>query len=77
MSTHLDFCISRAEQARSDADAATLDNVRDRCRRSEAAWTELAERAQRTERLRAASEKQKAEASAEAAAEPELIAEVS
>jgi hypothetical protein len=73
MSTHLDFCISRAEQARSDADAATLDNVRDRCRRSEAAWTELAERAQRTERLRAASEKQKAEAMAE----PEMQIEVS
>ncbi len=73
MSTHLDFCISRAEQARSDAEAATLDNVRDRCRRSEAAWTELAERAQRTERLRAASEKQKAEASAEADLNAEVL----
>ena len=32
----------RAQQARAEADAATLDNVRDRCLRAEAAWMEMA-----------------------------------
>lgn len=52
MSNQLDFYRARAAQAKADADAATLDNVRDRCRRSEAAWVELAERAERTEQMR-------------------------
>ena len=52
MSTQLQFYVARAEQARADADAATLDNVRDRCLRSEAAWALLAERAARTEQKR-------------------------
>ena len=43
----------RAEEARSEAEEATLDNVRDRCLRSEAAWMEMAARAERTERMRA------------------------
>ena len=43
----------RAEQARADADEATLENVRDRCLRAEAAWMEMAARAQRTEKMRA------------------------
>lgn len=50
--TTLQFYLARAEQARDEAEAATLDHVRERCRRSEAAWTELAERAARTERMR-------------------------
>jgi len=54
ISTHLEFYVARAEQARADAEAATLDNVRERCRRSEAAWNELADRAARTEQLRTA-----------------------
>ena len=45
--------ILRAEQARSEADEATLDNVRDRCLRAEAAWLEMANRAERTEKMRA------------------------
>ena len=45
----------RAEQARSEADEATLANVRDRCLRAEAAWMEMADRAERTEKMRAAS----------------------
>ncbi len=53
MSTQLQFYVARAEQARADAEAATLDNVRDRCLRSEAAWNLLAERAMRTEEKRA------------------------
>ena len=42
----------RAEQARSEADEATLANVRDRCLRAEAAWMEMAARADRTEKMR-------------------------
>lgn len=48
----LQFYRDRAEQARVDAEAATLSNVRDRCRRSEAAWTHLAERLAATEQAR-------------------------
>jgi hypothetical protein len=54
--TQLQFYLARAEQARADADAASLDNVRDRCLRSEAAWNQLAERAAKTEQLRVAHE---------------------
>ncbi|WP_343070176.1 hypothetical protein [Sphingomonas sediminicola] len=43
----------RAEQARAEADEATLENVRDRCLRAEAAWMEMATRADRTEKMRA------------------------
>jgi hypothetical protein len=48
---HETFMI-RAGQARADANAATLDNVRDRCLRAEAAWLEMAARAERTEKMR-------------------------
>jgi hypothetical protein len=60
--TQLQFYLARAEQARADADSATLDNVRDRCLRSEAAWNQLAERAAKTEQLRVAHEAAKAAA---------------
>ena len=43
----------RAEQARAEADEATLENVRERCLRAEAAWMEMAVRADRTEKMRA------------------------
>lgn len=43
----------RAEQARVEADEATLENVRERCLRAEAAWMEMAGRAERTEKMRA------------------------
>ena len=55
----------RAEQARADADEATLENVRDRCLRAEAAWMEMAARAQRTEKMRADQAAAKAALSAE------------
>lgn len=42
----------RAEQAKAEAEAAALDNVRERCLRSEAAWREMAARAERTEKMR-------------------------
>ena len=44
--------LARAAEARADADSAKLDNVRDRCLRSEAAWSEMAARAERTEKMR-------------------------
>ena len=59
-SSNLQFFLARAEQARSEAEAATLDHVRERCRRSEAAWTELADRAKRSELLRLEEQKRKA-----------------
>jgi hypothetical protein len=58
--THLQFYLTRAAQAGAEADAATLEHVRERCRRSEAAWTALADRAARSEELRVAQEKLKA-----------------
>lgn len=45
--------LSRANEAREQAETAMLQNVRDRCLRSEAAWREMAERAERTEKMRA------------------------
>jgi hypothetical protein len=59
--SNLEFFLARVEQARSEADSATLGHVRERCRRSEAAWTQLADRAARSEQLRVAEAKRKAE----------------
>jgi hypothetical protein len=50
----------RAEEARVEADAANLANVRDRCLRSAEAWDVMAARIGRTTRLRAATEAKKA-----------------
>ncbi|MBW0007793.1 MAG: hypothetical protein JO335_08795 [Sphingomonas sp.] len=61
MNTNLDFFLARAAQARADADAATLDHVRERCLRSEAAWTALAHKAERSEQMREAEVRRKAE----------------
>ena len=60
--SNLQFFLARAAQAREEAEAATLDHVRERCRRSEAAWNALADKAQRTERLRESEAQRKAEA---------------
>ena len=65
--SNLQFFLARADQARVEAEAATLDHVRERCRRSEAAWTVLADKAERSERLREQDAKRKA-AATEAAA---------
>jgi hypothetical protein len=62
VNTNLDFFLARVAQARTEAEAATLDHVRERCRRSEAAWAALARKAERSERLRAEEAKRKAEA---------------
>ncbi|HXH52327.1 MAG TPA: hypothetical protein VNH53_02705 [Sphingomicrobium sp.] len=57
-----DIYLMRAAEARAEAEAAVLDNVRQRCLRSEAAWTEMADRAERTEKMRARLEAEKAKA---------------
>ncbi|MBH1999714.1 MAG: hypothetical protein I8H96_11325 [Sphingomonadaceae bacterium] len=46
-----------AAQARTDADKATLTNVRERCLRAEAAWLDMADRQDLTEAGRARREK--------------------
>ena len=60
-SSNLQFFLARAEQARAEGDAATLDHVRERSRRSEAAWQALADRAERSEKLREEEALRKAE----------------
>jgi len=52
-SNTLQFYLDRAAEARKQAEAATLSHVRDRCRRSEPAWMQLAERIAATEKMRA------------------------
>jgi hypothetical protein len=59
--SNLEFFRARAEQAHAEAEAATLEHVRERCRRSEAAWQALADRAAHSERMRVADAKRKAE----------------
>lgn len=56
----LDFYRERAASARREAEAAVLQNVRDRCLRAALAWDEMASRAARTERMRADAEARKA-----------------
>jgi hypothetical protein len=60
-SSNLDFFRARAAQARAEADSATLDLVRERCRRSEAAWMLLADKAERSEQMKEAEALRKAE----------------
>jgi hypothetical protein len=52
MAPHVTY-LDHAAQARADADAATLDNVRERCLRAEAAWLAMAERQSRIDTARA------------------------
>lgn len=49
-----DYYREQAATCARDAEAATLTHVRERCRRSEAAWLSMAERAARTARFRQA-----------------------
>ncbi len=62
MSTQAEFYRARALEARAQADAATLDNVRERCLRSESAWIVMADRADRTENAREQRERAKTDA---------------
>jgi hypothetical protein len=52
ISNTLQFYLDRAEQARTEAEEATLSHVRERCRRAEAAWSTLAQRAARAQQGR-------------------------
>ena len=52
---------SRAAECRAQAEAATLQNVKDRCLRAEEAWNGMAQRLQRHERMRAESAAAKTE----------------
>lgn len=60
MNSQQDFFLARAADARTEAMAATLDNVRDRCLRAATAWDAMAARARKTEVLRAKNEAEKA-----------------
>lgn len=60
--SQLDFYLTRAAEAKRDAEAATLANVRDRCLRAEAAWSEMAARADRGDKMRAKLDAEKAAA---------------
>jgi hypothetical protein len=64
-SSNLQFFLARADEARAQAEAATLDHVRERCRRSEAAWTMLADKARRSEQLRIEEAERKAATAAQ------------
>ncbi|PTQ12387.1 hypothetical protein CLG96_05500 [Sphingomonas oleivorans] len=52
MSVNREFYMARAAESARDAENATLDNVRERCRRSEAAWLSMADRLTRGEAMR-------------------------
>ena len=69
-----DLYQQRAAEARADADAAVLANVRERCLRAEAAWKAMADRAARTETMRASLEAHKAAALAAAEADADADA---
>lgn len=56
MSLTRDFCETRALEAATAAENATLANVRDRELRSEAAWRAMSDRIRSTEKARAARE---------------------
>jgi hypothetical protein len=66
MSNQHDFYTARAAEARADADASQLDNVKERCLRSAAAWEAMAARAHRSDTFRAGQEAAKAAAAAAA-----------
>lgn len=60
MSQTQQFYLDRAADARREAEAASLDNVRDRFLHAAAAWDTMATRLARTERSRAETEARKA-----------------
>jgi hypothetical protein len=70
MSSQHDFYTARAVEAHADAEAATLDNVRDRCLRAAAAWEAMAARAHRSDVFRAKQEAEKAAAAPQPQAQP-------
>ncbi len=69
MSQTFEFFDARANEAAIDAQEATLDRVRERALRSEAAWRQMAARAQLMEKERAKVAEARAERDAAEAAE--------
>jgi hypothetical protein len=53
MADNAAFYYRRAAEERANADAATLDNVRERCERAAAAWETMAARSDRVDQHRA------------------------
>lgn len=64
MSITSDFYLARAAECAREAGETKLDNVRDRCLRSEAAWRTMAERLLRSEASRSRQEAEKAASAA-------------
>ena len=62
MADDAQFYRARAEQERANAQAARLDNVRERCDRAATTWEAMAVRAEQTQVRRAAREAATAEA---------------
>jgi hypothetical protein len=56
MSLTTEFCEARAKEAGNEADRASLDNVRERALRSQAAWQAMADRANDVAKARALKE---------------------
>lgn len=52
MTLSYEFLVARADEAASEAERASLDNVKQRALRSEAAWRDMAERALKMTRER-------------------------
>ena len=68
MNQSYEFYSTRADEAKKDAMAATLDNVRERALRSEATWRALADQARAVTRQREKIEREKAAERAAASA---------
>ena len=65
MAQQEDFYIARAAEARAEADAAVLENVRERALRSAAAWEAMANRAAAVTTAREARDAEKAASAAD------------
>ena len=74
MSQSFTFYNQRANEAAADAEAAQLDNVRDRALRSEKTWRGLASQAKKLEEDRAKAEAERTERRAREAEEADALA---
>ena len=74
MSVTSDFYLTRAADCAREAEQTRLDNVRDRCLRSEAAWRTMAERVLRSETSKSKQEAEKASLGAPGLSAPSLSA---
>lgn len=73
MSQTFEFYDARAKEAAAEADAATLDNVRERNLRAEKTWRGLAEQARKTLAERVKVERERADRRAAEAEEAEQL----